>query len=458
MYQTMEENIIVYNKFKITYYLSKIACMAPISFKPQTMEITMSSRNDILGIVWIFFIVCLSIYGLVFTSFRRENSNLSDPGQVVTFKLSIPSNFILTLISIFVHNIYKRKSTAQVLETFMKLDTETQNVQKMKNKLHNYAKILYAMICISILIYASWYWRKESNFYYEFVIRIFKFIHILQIYLYGKMASLVEENISGITKCLDEANDNLHKEDCALEIEDISKEYCPKYSSTRIIRNEYKNVINTSTFSTSGCIPTISNDINLSRISHPNTFLETSNSSSFLKPSTTDSYIREQVTEILKLRLRYLKVYNAVTMFNSAHGFTIMLLILRNCIDLVNISYTVYLFAAVNERYINSNYSSFGRFLLFAFWIVHIVTLIIWLTYCSEHAIQKVKKLRDLVQIKLLNYPLPSEISEQLKLFSNQLFHNNIEFCAVGFTLNSSFLCTLLMTICSYIVVLAQFK
>ncbi|KAJ9592105.1 hypothetical protein L9F63_001333 [Diploptera punctata] len=460
MYKTKEENRVIYNKFKITYYLSKIACIAPISFKPETIEMTLSPRNDILGSMWIFCLVCLSIYGLVFTISRKEYSQLPGPERLLNFKLSLPSNFVITLISIFMHNVYKRKSTAQVLETFMNLNIERANVQNIRNKLYNCAKILYTMICISTIIYASWYWRKECSFYYEFVLRICKFIHVLQMYLYGKLVSLVEENISGITKYLADKTDNLNaveKGDCSVEINAISNEYRPKYSPANIIPNENKKVINSPSFSTPDNILRSPNDANYSRISSLNAFLETSRSSSLPTLSNADSYIREQVIEILNMRIRYLRVYNTVKVFNSTYSFTIALMILRNCIDLVNVFYSEYLFATVDEKLLTSQFS-LGRHLLNAFWIVHIVTLIFWLTYCSEHAVQEVKNLRDLVQIKLLNYPLPSEISEQLKLFSNQLFHNNIEFCAVGFSLNSSFLCTLLMSICSYIVVLAQFN
>ncbi|KAJ9578148.1 hypothetical protein L9F63_024990, partial [Diploptera punctata] len=192
---------------------------------------------------------------------------------------------------------------------------------------------------------------------------------------------------------------------------------------------------------TSDDVPTMSNNIMPTdlRITVLKNNLETSSSDIFPKVLIADCYMQDQVKEILNLRLRYLQVYNA------------------NCVDLMHISYYAYEFATQNFN-TEYKYFYFHRIILIIFWITNIVLIIFSVMYSSEQAVQEIKRIRDLIQVKLMNYPLPLEISDQLRLFaSHQLLYNNIELCAVGFSLNTSCLCKVLVTICSYVITLVQF-
>ncbi|KAJ9592099.1 hypothetical protein L9F63_001327 [Diploptera punctata] len=440
----------MYRKFKKPYYISKIGCIAPLSFKTQAMGMKTSTKSGIFGILWMMFLICFGVYGLVYSFYRAQFSDNSDPGHVVTFKISLPSTFLITLIIIFIHNVSKRKSTVEVIETFMRLDLELPTIPNMKSKVNSLLKHLIVFINAVVFIYDAWFWKKESNIYYELLVRMFKLIHILQMLLYSEMTIFIKEKLSAVSNYLQVNSFNMKvKTDKTFS---ISKGICRKNQTTNQFTKIYKPTC-LSTFSTLDNDYKIRNDTKLSQDS-------TLDISSILLTRENSSKIpnaRDKVSEIMKFRLAYLKVYSAVKMFNDTYGFTIMLLILRNCIDLVDIGYSAYSFAT-HKVPVGDEYICFERIILIIFWISDIVVLIFSVTHSSELAVQEVKTLRDIVQIKLLNYPLPSETSEQLKLFANQLFHNNIEFCAVGFSLNSSFLCTVLMSICSYVTVLAQFR
>jgi hypothetical protein len=81
------------------------------------------------------------------------------------------------------------------------------------------------------------------------------------------------------------------------------------------------------------------------------------------------------------------------------------------------------------------------------------------LTVICEVASCTTKGIGHKVETFLLQNPLRGDVLEQLTFFSHQISDDKIEFSAAGvFIINLSKLCTFMVSVTTYIVVLFQFK
>ena len=154
----------------------------------------------------------------------------------------------------------------------------------------------------------------------------------------------------------------------------------------------------------------------------------------------------------LKLRTMYKKIYDLTQTINETYGFPIILMLIKIVADLITNSYVL---IKMNE---SSSQSATSEIMFMMFWFLMKMAQLLGITICCHLATQEAVKYMDGVQDLLLHLSLRREVVKQLKLFSEQLVRNKIEFNALGISIDMPLFFTISATVFTYTIVLLQLE
>ena len=169
----------------------------------------------------------------------------------------------------------------------------------------------------------------------------------------------------------------------------------------------------------------------------------------------TTKYGRHQ---ILEQRQIYSKLYDTVQLVNSYFGLPILMFTFWMFMSVVFLSYSCVSFidAAIKKGARPADYMWTVIVLIWCFFCVLFLLLIV---LTCQTTTEECNKAQILVEKLMLRAGLGSETLKELRLLSVQLKNMKVSFTAGGFfTLDLPFVHSFVAVICTYIVILAQFK
>ncbi|KAJ9592106.1 hypothetical protein L9F63_001334 [Diploptera punctata] len=376
------------------YYMLKLTGLLTFSFNQERYL----SVSCILYILWSLCLLSMMLIGIVSTFTRREFFKTSNTTEIINYKLLLPIHFIVTFVIILLQNTIKRSKSISLISDLIKID----GIIPSRPNISSGYKItkLIKLIIMTILV----------------------FIHLI-ILMFESWYWRKKTNI-----CYE-----------------ILVRLCKLFSMALLMI--YISVVNIVEIKLSA----ITKDFILYNLRPWNEIVTT-----YGKNSTMAHFEMFKFKRIQKSREEYFLIYTLTQKINSVFSCSILLLIVMYYLTFINSIYTVYELQTSGEDFGN-NYFDKKRILLVTFWVVHSVSSLFSLSYYTHVASEKAKDLVDHVQKQLLKQKSSAEL-EQLNQFATQLHYKRIEFTAVGFPLNLVFFCNMIMSACTYLLVIIQFK
>jgi gustatory receptor len=167
-----------------------------------------------------------------------------------------------------------------------------------------------------------------------------------------------------------------------------------------------------------------------------------------------------QIDKLLTFRQIYSNIYDATQLVNSVYGFLLLLLFVRASGGLItNIYHLVAITLSGEVVQDIENWNAPSHIGSLVVWILIFLSTVILMAVSCQMVMLESKKIDDIIQKLLLQQSLRYDILQQLKLFSDQIAKNRIEFSAFScFKVDTYLLFTILTSVISYIIVLVQFK
>jgi hypothetical protein len=154
---------------------------------------------------------------------------------------------------------------------------------------------------------------------------------------------------------------------------------------------------------------------------------------------------------LLKLRKIYYHLYECGKIINFVYGLPVLIQIFRSATGLISGLYDIRIFF--------DDLTEIDYILSAIIWTSVLLGPIISLTVICDMTASKTKDIAHKLQALLLKDTVRSDVTEQVKLFCQQMSNDRIVFTAAGlFDVDLSFLCTFLTSVTTYIVVLIQLK
>ncbi|KAJ9594340.1 hypothetical protein L9F63_014216, partial [Diploptera punctata] len=155
--------------------------------------------------------------------------------------------------------------------------------------------------------------------------------------------------------------------------------------------------------------------------------------------------------EIIRLRIVYKHLYYMLKLTNCIYGLPILFLLTFCFIGTVSYSYATLYLIIRDEKSV----------LLFIHisWFILLIGSAIYVSTCSHMTQSESKRTLDEILNCLLDHSIERKLGRQLKLFSNQVSKNLIEFEAFGvFSVNLPLLCSFIGSATTFIIILIQFQ
>ncbi|GFG39916.1 hypothetical protein Cfor_03360 [Coptotermes formosanus] len=436
----MENAFSIKRELKYTYYLSKVLCLAPYSFSSNRSACEKSNNTNlwshVMGLIWTLFMSVVMVIGLICGIYRYKNIGSSNPAIAVNSSLCFPMNFVNALLS-FVVLFMKRYKFAELIEKLGEIDEGLCQIKLHKSaRCQNYFLHFTFPICLLLAMFMCFDVLQVEERRYFIYCSLYRIAYLISIVLIIQFCHIV--------MCTQQRLFILRKEISSVLINKVAVAVSstPKPILVEAIRkSELPSVM--STFSES-VYP-----VHASRMKYQ------SASNNLLLPTKL-----LDLHKIIFYRLIYSNIYDAVELINSIYGFLLLLLFIRAAAGLVaNIYYlastTIYGAILLGVE----TWGSPAHIFSLACWISIFLSTVIAMTVTCQVVILESKKIGDIIQKLLLQQHVRCEAVEQLKLFSEQVTKNKIEFSALClFKVDMSLLCTILASVTSYIIVLVQFK
>lgn len=436
----MENTTSIQRELKHIYYMSKVACLAPYSFSRSCVAcktvINTRLRSNVTGFVWTLFMSNVMVFGLISGIYRYKNIGHSNPGMALNNSFCFPMNFINAFLS-FIVLFMKRFKFAELIEKLSQIDNAFCQI-----KLHNCTKcknyFVYFMCAVCILLatfmcYDILQVEERRYFVYTSLYRLAYFITVVLIMQFCHM-----------TRCIQQRLKLLRKE------------------MSSVLDNEPSMILN------STVKPTSFETVNKFELSCVTNLISEADNPMDESRNKYQSGPRNlllhgklcQVDKIITFRQIYNNIYDATQLINSVYGFLILLLFVRAAGGLVTNIY--HLVTITLSDIVVLEIEDWGSPLhigSLAAWILIFLSTIIVMTVTCQRVMLECKKIDDIIQKLLLQQSLRYDMLQQLKLFSDQITKNQIEFSALCFfKVDMSLLFTILTSVTSYIIVLVQFK
>jgi gustatory receptor len=415
---------------KHLYYVAKILGLAPFTLKvnPATKEeiIDIKFTSNIGGFIASAIIFVVLLTGFVFATFLPEFSLSKDPVQAVTYAVSVPLNFVGSLVLVTMVSTVNRYKLEKLVNKLASIDKNLFLLRsgyfckRDEKSVQLYMPIL--VLAVLVLSYDAFISVDRLNPVFCIVERLCNLISLVAVMQYCKIALMIRGRLSAMKEVL-------------------SLTFCKRLSNTNSLIFKPGAFTVTSKVYIQTC--------NILQASRADTF-DDPVSLNGIKSDLKTVHIAE-VEVILKLRRIYHYIYKCVKIINFMYGLPILIQIFRTATGLPSVLYTCgTFFNEHTEKYVTISC---------IIWSIVLLVTVISVTVICDMAASKPKDIAHKLQAILLKDSVSSEAVEQLKLFCQQMSSDRIAFTAAGlFDVDLSLLCTVLTSITTYIVVLIQFK
>ena len=421
------------------YYLSKVLCLAPYSFSSNPVNekcINTNLQANVTGFIWTLCMSLLMVMGLISGICRYQINGHNHASFAMNSLFCFPMNFINALLS-FIVLFMKRYRFAELVEKLSEIDDGLCQI-----KLRNCAKcqkyflhftfivcvLLVTFMCFDVLV------AEDRNYFiYDSLYRIAYFISIVFIIQFCRILICTQQRLLILRNEIS----SVLKSKIALTVSSTPKQILVEAVSKSEL-SSVKNLFTESVYPV--------HDSRMNCQSAPNNLL--------LPTKLPDLH------KIFTYRQIYNNIYDSVQLINSIYGFLLLLVFVRAAAGLVTNIYDLAIITIGGQTldYFSHWHLSVHIF-SFATWVSIFLSTVIAMTVTCQLVISESKKIGDVIQKLLLLQHVKCDDVQQLKLFSDQVTKNQIEFSALGlFKVDMSLLCTILASVTSYIIVLVQFK
>jgi len=415
---------------KPLYYVSKMLGIAPFTFK-----INAATNEEILDIKFTsnicgftasatIFIVLLT--GFVFATFLPQFSLREDPLDVLTYAVSVPLNFIGSLVLVIMNSTVNRSKLEKLVKKLTSIDkrlTLLRNEYSYESKGKNVQLFIPILLLAVLLLSCEVFLMFGSlNPVFFIIERLCQLITLVAVMQYFKMALMIRGRLS-------------------VMYEILSWTCCKRLSHTNCDKFGSGALNGTNTVCTQTC-----NTMHSPRFD----ILDDLEAFGGIKTDSKPTRFIE-VDVLLKLRKIYYHLYECVRIINFMYGLPILIYIFRSATGLIAELYDIGTFF--------DGHTDINCILSAIIWISFLLGPIISLTVICDMIASKTKDIAHKLQALLLKDSVSIDVEKQLNLFGQQMSKDKIVFTAAGlFDVDLSFLCAFLTSITTYVVVLIQFK
>jgi hypothetical protein len=415
---------------KPLYYVAKMLGLAPFTLKidgatnEEIIDVKFSS--NICGFAASAIVVIVLLTGFVFETFLPEFSFRRDPHQVVTYVVSVPLNFVGSLVLVIMNSTVNRYKIEKMVKILSSVDERLILLrsghfgQRGRKKVQVFMPVLllaflllFCDVCLAV---------EKLDPVFCIIERSCQMITLVAIMQYCKMALMIRGRLTAMHEIL-------------------SITFCKRLSHTScdLVGSAAFSV--TSKVSSQTCKTLHTSRINVGGDLEEFNGIETKlNMAPFI-----------EVELLLKHRRIYYHLYECVKIINFMYGLPILIHIFRTGTGLISSMY--------NVGPLFNGHPDVGYILTYIIWTTVLLCPIISLTVICDMTASKSKDIGHKLQALLLTDNVSIELEKQLKLFCQQLSNDKIAFTAAGlFDVNLSFLCTLVTSITTYTLVIIQFK
>jgi hypothetical protein len=415
---------------KPLYYVAKILGIAPFTLKVNAATngeiIDIKFNSNICGFAASAVIFILLLIGFVFATFLPQFSLRKDPLEVLTYAVSVPLNFIGSLVLVIMNSTVNRYKLEKLVKKLTSID---KSLTVLRSGYCYQRERRNVQVVIPVLVLAVIFLSSEVFLVYNTLNPVFcvterscQVITLVALLQHCKMALMIRSRLCVMYEILS----------CTFSMK-LSHTNCDKFGS---------NTLNV----TSNVCSHTSKTLHTPRLVLLNDLEAFNGTRTNLK---TAGFI--EVSVLLKLRRIYHHLYDCSKIINFMYGLPILIYIFRAATGLIALLYELGVSFDEHRE------------------IYFIVSLIIWtsvllgpiisLTIICDMDVSKTKDIGHKLQALLLKDTVSSDVVDQLKLFCQQISNDRIVFTAAGlFDVNLSFLCTFLTTFTSYIIVMIQLK
>ena len=415
---------------KPLYYVAKMLGIAPFTVKinPTTNEeiVDIKFTSNICGFIASATIFIVLLTGFVFATFLPQFSLREDPLDVLTYAVSVPLNFIGSLVLVIMNSTVNRSKLEKLVKKLTSIDkrlTLLRSEYSYKRDGRN-VQIFIPILVLAVLLlsFEVFLIFDTLNPVFCIIERSCQLITLVAVMQYCKMALIIRSRLSVMYEILSWTF-----------CKKLSHNNCDNFGSgalnvTKTVCTQTYNTLHTPRFD----------------------MLDDLEALNEIKTDLKSSHFIE-VGVILKLRKIYYHLSECTKIINFMYGLPILIHIFRIAAGLNGVLYN---FGRLFSEHTGINFT-----LSCIIWTIVLLGTIISLTVICDIAASKTKDIAHKLQALLLKDTVTSEVVEQLKLFCQQMANDRIVFTAAGlFDVDLSFLFTFLTSITTYIVVLIQLK
>jgi len=411
-------------------YVAKMLGIAPFTLKVNVVTneeiVDIKFTSNICGFAASAIIFIALLTGFVFATFLPEFSLRKDPAEVLTYAVSVPLNFICSLVLVIMNATVNRSKLEKLVKKLTSIDKSLTLLRRgycYQEKRRNVQLFMPVMVLAVLLLSCDVFLSVDKlNPVFCIIERSCQLVTVVALMQYCKMALIIRGRLSVMYEIL---SWTFWKR--------LSHTNCDKFGSgahnvTNKVCSQTYNTLHTPRFDMIDDLATFSG---------------------IQRDLKTPRFMEVEV--VLKLRRIYYHLYECVKIINFMYGLPILIHMFRSATGLISEMYDVGTLFSVRAEI---NFT-----LRVIIWTVVLLATIISLTVICDMAASKTKDIGHKLQALLLKDTVSSEVVEQLKLFCQQLSNDRIVFSAAGlFDVNLSFLCTFLTSVTTYIVVLIQLK
>ena len=415
---------------KPLYYVSKMLGIAPFTLKVDvaTNEEMVDTKftSNICGFTASAIIFIVLLTGFVFATFLPQFSLSQDPVDALTYVISVPLNFIGSLVLVIMNSTVNRSKLEILVKKLTCIDKSLTllrsgySYQREGKNVELFMPILVlAVLLLSCEVFMAF---DRLNPVFCVIERSCQIITLVAVMQFCKMALMIRGRLSVMYEIL---SWTLRKR--------LSHTICEKFGCGAL--NVTSNV----------CSQTC-NTMHSPRFDMFVDFGALNEIETDLKPPI---FIEAEV--LLKLRSIYYHLYECGKIMNFVYGLPVLIQIFRSATGLISGLYDIGIFF--------DGLTEIDYILSVIIWTSVLLGPIISLTVICDMTASKTKDIAHKLQALLLKDTVRSDVTEQLKLFCQQMSNDRIVFTAAGlFDVDLSFLCTFLTSVTTYIVVLIQLK
>jgi hypothetical protein len=427
----------VLNKMKTVFFLSKIFGVSPVTITgaesaEEYVEIKRSPNFTSYIYPVILFIAMLS--GLVHSIVECIIFDAHDAGQMMHNAVCNPMTYLAASVSILTNWTTNRLKISKLLEEILSINKAI--VRKKRNfltdfkKCNGYSSVVLVILFFVLLVFlcCDIFISGRDYFMYAFGanLRLAHLVNFMIVVQFCKFVSYIKSALRELTQMI---SVNVDESAVFCDVRCVLNSEHP-LMKRQISRN----------------MPAVNAKFN-NHVTPFHTGLGT------LHRKGQETIL---INDIIFCRHMYNCIYDASALVNCIYGIPVLLEFIRNAT-----------FSITDVHYIlkSSNFPTLpffnkvGSLVVKLCWLFLYISTVFYMTASCHLVNLESNKLIDNIQKALLLRTLQKDSLKQLKLFSNQISNNRIQFTAFWFfTVDMSLFCAFLASSITYTIVLVQFK